>query len=132
MTSNLNILRINIYKKVTNFSKLCLLPKIHKRLANFPGRPVISNFGTPTEKASEILDHHLKPVMEKGKSYIKDSGNFINKIKELQSIPNGAILVTSDVMTPYPSIPHGAGLKALKDALDNRENKSEVPKTFLK
>ena len=75
-----------------------LLPKIHKRLANDPGRPVISNCGTPTEKVSEFLDHHAKPVMEKGKSYIKDSGDFINKIKELQSIPNGAILVTSDVV----------------------------------
>ena len=76
------------YKKVTNLGKLYLLPKIHKRLANVPGRPVISNCGTPTEKASEFLDHHLKPVMQKGKSEGK------------------------------------AGLKALKNALDNRENKS--------
>ena len=38
------------YKKVTNLGKLYLLPKIHKRLANVPGRPVISNHGTSTEK----------------------------------------------------------------------------------
>ena len=120
------------YKKVTNLGKLYLLPKIHKRLANVPGRPVISNCGTPTEKASEFLDHHLKPVMQKGKSYIKDSGDFINKIKELQSIPNGAILVTSDVVALYPSIPHEAGLKALKNALDNRENKSISTEDLIK
>ena len=35
--------------------------------------------------------------MQKEKSYIKDLGNFINKIKELQSIPDRVILVTSDV-----------------------------------
>ena len=75
------------YKKVTNLGKLYILPKIHKRLANVPGRSVISNCGTPTEKASEFLDHHLKLVMQKGKSYIKHSGDFINKIKELQSTP---------------------------------------------
>ena len=61
------------YKKVSNLGKLYLLPKIHKRLHNVPGRPVISNCGTPTEKASEFLDYHLKPIMKRGKSYIKDS-----------------------------------------------------------
>ena len=30
-------------KKITNLGKLCLLPKIHKRLHNVPERPVISN-----------------------------------------------------------------------------------------
>ena len=96
------------YKKVSNLGKLYLLPKIHKRLHNVPGRPVISNCGTPTEKASEFLDYHLKPIMQRGKSYIKDSGDFINKIKSLQNIPEGAILITVDVVGLYPSIPHEA------------------------
>ena len=69
------------YKKATNLGKLYLLPKIHKRLSNVPGRPVISNCGTPTEKTSEFLDYHLKPIMRKGKSYIKDSGDFIKNKK---------------------------------------------------
>ena len=58
------------YKKSTNFGKMYFLPKIHKRLDNVPGRPVISNCGTPTEKASEFLDHHLQPIMKSGVSYI--------------------------------------------------------------
>ena len=56
-----------------------LLPKIHKRLYGVPGRPVISNCGTPTEKASELLDNQLKEVMQNGWSYIKDSNDFIKK-----------------------------------------------------
>ena len=39
------------YRKATNFGKLYFLPKIHKRLHNVPGRPVISNCGTPTKDA---------------------------------------------------------------------------------
>ena len=111
------------YKKATNLGKLYLLPKIHKRLPNVPGRPVISNCGTPTEKTSEFLDYHLKPIMQKGKSYIKDSGDFINKIKSIENIPESSILVTADVVRLYPSIPHEAGLNALRETLESRENK---------
>ena len=48
--------------------------------------------------------------MRKGLSYIKDSGDFINKIQRMGSIPDNAILVTADVMALYPSIPHDVGL----------------------
>ena len=70
------------YKKVSNLGKLYLLPKIHKRLHNVPGRPVISNCGKPTKKASEFLDYLLEAIMQRGKYYIKDSGDFINKVNK--------------------------------------------------
>ena len=89
-----------------------LLLKIHKRLYNVPGRPVISNCGTPTEKVSEFLDNHLKPVMREGMSYIKYSNDFMHKIRDLKDIPNNALLVTADVVGLYPSIPNEAGLQA--------------------
>ena len=56
-------------------------------------------------------------------SYIKDSGDFIKKLKNINHIPHDAIMVTADVFGLYPSIPHDAGLKALKKLLDNRVNK---------
>ena len=59
------------YKKSCNLGKLYLLPKIHKRLHDVPGRPVISNCGTPTEKMLEFLDTQLKSIMQKSWSYIK-------------------------------------------------------------
>ena len=53
-----------------------LLPKIHKRLDNVPGRPVISNCGTPTEKASGFLDHHLQPIMKSVLPKLKNLGKY--------------------------------------------------------
>ena len=108
------------FKKSRNLGKLYLLPKIHKSLENVPGRPVISNCSTQTEKVSEFLDPHIKPVMQGGKSYIKDSGHFLEKIKTLRCIPDNVLLVTADVVGLYPSIPYQVGLIALKEALGKR------------
>ena len=94
--------------------KLYLLPKIHKQLYNVPRRSVISNCGTPTERSSEFLDFHLKPLMQSGWSYIRDSGDFNNKMKRLGKVPEGSFLVTADVVGLYPSIPHKEGIFALK------------------
>ena len=57
-----------------------LLHKIHKRLSDVPGRPVISNCGMPTEKVSEFLDYQLKLVLRNGKSCIRDSGHFCTPV----------------------------------------------------
>ena len=45
-------------------------------------------------------------------------------------VPQDSILVTADVVGVYPSIPHNAGLRGLKDALDCRQNK-KVPTDML-
>ena len=97
-----------------------LLPKIHKRLFNIPGRPVILNCDSPTEKVLEFLDSHFKGIMQESWSYMKDPNDFINKTKNLKDIPKNALLVTADVVGLYVSIPHEAGLVALKQALNKR------------
>ena len=78
---------------------------------------MISNCGTPTEKVSEFLDSELKSVMQEVWSYIMDSGDFIKKLKNIDHIPQDAIMVTADVVGLYPSIPHDAGLEVLRKAL---------------
>ena len=120
------------YKKACNLEKMYLLPKIHKRLSDVLGRPVISNYGMSTEKVSEFLNYELKPVMQKDKSYIKDSGHFLEKIKSISTLPENATLVTADVVGLYPSIPHQAGLSALKEALENRSVKKTSSQNLIK
>ena len=103
-----------------------MLPKIHRRLYDVPGRPVISNSGTPIEKASEFLDNKLKEVMQDRWSYVKDSNDFIKQIKHLKNIPDNALLVAADVAGLNFSIPHKAGLTTLKEILDRSNRKRSL------
>ena len=48
-------------------SRFYLLLKIHKRLCNVPGSPVISNSGYFTGNISSFLDFQLKPLAQKVK-----------------------------------------------------------------
>ena len=117
--------------KDPKFARFYLLPKIHKRLHDVPGRPVISNCGFYTENISSFLDFHLQPLAQKVKSYIKDTNHFLKKIKELGQLPEGTILCTIDVVGLYPNIPHDEGLAFLKDFLDSRVDKQVTTDTLI-
>ena len=62
--------------------------------------------------------------MQSAKSYIKDTSDFLRKLTELGELPENAILVTTDVVSLYPSIPHADGPEALSAKLEEREDKS--------
>ena len=49
--------------------------------------------------------------MQSSKSCIKDSGDFIRKIKFIQFILSNVIFVTADMVGLYPSIPQDSGLQ---------------------
>ena len=123
----LNYLRVNDPR----LGRFYFLPKIHKRLNSVPGRPVISNCGYLTENISSFLDFHLQPLAKKVKSFIKDSNDFLCKLRDLPPLPENALLCSIDVVGLYPSIPHGAGLQAMKKALEGREDKSVSTETLL-
>lgn len=114
-----------------NIGRFYLLPKIHKRLHSVPGRPVISNSGYYTEKISKFLDSILQPIAAKVKSYIRDTKDFLKRIRDLSELPEGCIFCTIDVVGLYPNIPHEEGLKALKVALEARENKNISTKSLM-
>ena len=70
--------------------------------------------------------------MQKGLSYIRDSQHFLEKIKTIGSVPENAVLATVDVVGLYPTIPHQAGLKALKEALKKRDIKKIPTEDLVK
>ena len=63
---------------------------------------------------------------------MRDSSNFINKIKSLNNLLSNSILVTADGVSLYQSIAHELGLNAINEALDNREGKSNPTEDILK
>ena len=68
--------------------------------------------------------------MQNGKSYISDSGHFLEKIKNISTLPENATLVTTDVVGLYPSIPHQVGSSTPQEALENRSVK-KIPSENL-
>ena len=101
-----------------------LLPKIHKRLHNVPGRPVIFNSSYFTENISSFLDFHLKPLAQKVKSYIQDTNYCLKKIANFPPLPDDLILCTIDVVGLYPNIRHEEGLIAIRKVLDTRKDRT--------
>ena len=69
--------------------------------------------------------------MQKGASYVKDTKDFQDKIKNL-CVPKNAFLVTADVVGLYPNIPHEVGLKSLKKDLDRRREKKISTEDLVK
>ena len=57
------------------------LPKIHK--TNVPLRPIVSAIGSPTYDLAKHLTSLLQPYTGQTETYVKDSTDFIRKIKNL-------------------------------------------------
>ena len=57
-------------------------------------------------------------------SYIKDTNEFLLKLKNLRKVPDNAILITADAVGLFPNIPHNEGLEVLKKRIDNFYEKS--------
>ena len=58
--------------------------------------------------------------MQSDWSYIRDSGDFIDKMKRIGKVSHGSFLVTADMVGLYPSIPHKEGVLALKSKLEEQ------------
>jgi len=101
------------------------LPKIHKNKFPPPGRPIISGNGCPTERISQFVDHFIKDISPKGRSYVKSTTDFVNQIRQLEDIPHDALLVTLDVCSLYTNIPNDEGIDAVREALNTHRPNEE-------
>ena len=69
------------------------------------------------------MDEKLRPIVSKLKSYIKDTSDFLRKIKDIGEIPKDAIPVTMDVTELNTIIDNKEGLEAMREALEeNSQN----------
>lgn len=102
-----------------------LLPKIHKNPKDWskpfkipPGRPIVSDCESETYFTAEFIDYFLNPLSTKHPSYIKDTYDFLGKIRHMV-IPEDAFLFTMDVNSLYTNIDTGEGIKAVREILEH-------------
>ena len=70
--------------------------------------------------------------MKQGNSYIKDTGNFPEKLRAIGRIPKGALPVTAGVVGSYPSIPHDEVLQVLQNQCDKFIDKTVPTEDIIK
>jgi len=113
-----------------------LLPKVHKPRSKWPhphmpeGRPIVSDTGSETERICELIDFYLKPLATGHPSYLKDTYDFVNKIKDT-SIPTNALLVTADVSALYTNMLIDRSIEVVKDAFTRHPDASRPDKHIL-
>lgn len=99
-----------------------ILPKIHKDPSKWtvkdkipPGRPIVSDVNSESYNISKFIDYHLAPYATQHESYVKNTYDFLDKIKQVKLTRN-AILVSLDVESLYTNIQHDFGIDAVSDA----------------
>ncbi|CAJ0934168.1 unnamed protein product [Ranitomeya imitator] len=95
----------------------CTLPKIHKDLSNPPGRPIVASTDSILSPLSIYLEKILTPITQTSHSFILDTGEFLQCIRELHRVPTNTLLVTLDVKDLYTSIPHLNGINVVHHSL---------------
>lgn len=115
-----------------------LLPKIHKEPEKWsipfkipPGRPIVSDCNSETYYTAEYIEHFLGPISQKHPSYLKDTYDFISKVKNIQ-IPNQALLFTIDIDSLYTNIETQAGMEAVKKCMEKYTDSKRPDKYVLK
>jgi len=119
-----------LLQKTPKAGKFYLLPKIHKNILPPPGRPIVSQIGSPTEKISGYLDFFIQPFLQKIPSYLKDTGHFLHIIEEtnkLGKLPENTLLVTLDVTSLYTNIPIIEAKRAVAKALHDLRGSNATP-----
>lgn len=100
-----------------------LLPKIHKAKESWtiphkipPGRPIVSDCGSESSHICSYIDSFLTPLATKHDSYIKDTLDFISKIRG-KIIPKNSILFTGDVTSLYTNMELGRTMEVVVEQL---------------
>ena len=99
------------------------LYKTHKE--NTPARLLTTGCNTAIENLSRFLEVHSAPLTTKQRSRIKDTGHLLELIDDIngKGIPEGAILVSFDVVNMFPSIDNERGIRTLQTAYNKRQIK---------
>lgn len=114
-----------------------MLPKIHKEAEKWsipfqipPGRPIVSDCDSETYYTAEYLDHFLNPLSTRHASYIKDTYDFVHKVRNLY-IPEESFLFSIDIDSLYTNIDIKEGINAVRNIFFKYPDKKRPDKELL-
>ncbi|XP_065667578.1 uncharacterized protein LOC136087887 [Hydra vulgaris] len=97
------------------------LIKAHKPEKAYPMRIVISTIGAPNYGISNYLVKAIQPILNRNKTPLKNSFNFISKANSW-NVDENEVQVSFDVINLYPSIPLKEATLILIDQLNKDES----------
>uniref|UniRef100_A0A8C5M435 Reverse transcriptase domain-containing protein n=1 Tax=Leptobrachium leishanense TaxID=445787 RepID=A0A8C5M435_9ANUR len=98
------------------------IPKIHKDPVAPPLRPIVSATGGVIEPTAKWLDFLFKAPVQCIPTCIKDTNDFLQRLKSVVVNCDEVVFMTLDVKSLYTVIPHGGGLEAMRWLLSNSVN----------
>ena len=84
--------------------------KFNIQKEEIPGKAVISSVSCNSSNKLEYFYYHLLPIVGEIPSYIKDTSDFLRKLKTITEVPEDSYLVTLDVKSLYTSIQNSEGI----------------------
>ena len=91
------------------------LPRIQKE--GTPLRPIVNTIDSPTYELAKYVARILGPLVGKTDSYIKDSREFVELIKE-EKIDSKDMLISFDVVSLFTKIPLNEAIQVIKEVAD--------------
>lgn len=117
------------------------LPKIHKPPAKWtipnkmpPGRPIVSDVGSETYNIAKYIDHFINPLAQGHTSFIKNSYEFLQKIKNknLQLENRQFFLVTGDITSLYTNMHITRSLTKVREIFQKNPDPTRNDEILLK
>ena len=111
-----------------------LLPKLHKlewpNPDMPPGRPIISDSGSITRRASNLVEFFLQPLCQRLPSHLKDSGHLLALLRST-TISATSLLFTFDVASLYTNVPIDEGIDCVSQAFLRHPDDTRPDATIL-
>ena len=90
---------------------------------------MVSSVNSHTANISKDVDYNLQPIVKEIPSNVKDTQDFLKKLKKIKDIPQEGLLVALDVKPLYTNIPNNEGIKAVKESYE-KYKKSGMYKSY--
>ena len=98
----------DMFPSTTQIPRLSGRPKIHKQ--NYPLREIVDSRESVTKNTDKHISKIIKPYAEDNKYRIKNSEEFVERIKNMPPLEEDDQIVSYDVVALYPSIPQEEAL----------------------